>query len=116
MPRPPPSIGKSSKLRRCNISKRWYGRLCFPSVAFSLLADARRDKDFVIIARTEALIAGWGQDEALNRAHHYEEAGADCIFIHSKSSTPDEIVEFARRWDGNAPLVIVPTSYPSLTE
>ena len=78
--------------------------------------DARRDKDFVIIARTEALIAGWGQDEALNRAYHYEEAGADCIFIHSKSSTPDEIVEFARRWDGGAPLVIVPTSYPSLTE
>jgi phosphoenolpyruvate phosphomutase len=78
--------------------------------------EARRSKDLVVIARTEALIAGWGQEEALKRAHHYAEAGADCILVHSKSKTPDEVVEFARRWDGNVPLVIVPTNYPSLTE
>jgi len=78
--------------------------------------EARRNKDLVIIARTEALIAGLGQEEALKRAHHYEEAGADCILIHSKSKTPDEILEFISRWDGKAPLVIVPTNYPSLTE
>ncbi|MEZ5397223.1 MAG: isocitrate lyase/phosphoenolpyruvate mutase family protein [Bryobacterales bacterium] len=78
-------------------------------------ADARQGSDLVIIARTEALIAGWGVEEALSRAHHYAEAGADCILVHSKSKTPDEVVEFTKRWDGAAPLVIVPTSYPSLT-
>lgn len=78
--------------------------------------DARQDSDLVLIARTEALIAGWGVEEALSRAHHYVEAGADCILVHSKSKTPDEVVEFVEGWDGSAPLVIVPTSYPSLTE
>ena len=37
---------------------------------------ARRDPDLVIVARTEALIAGLGQDEALKRARAYEAAGA----------------------------------------
>jgi phosphoenolpyruvate phosphomutase len=76
----------------------------------------RRNPDLVIIARTEALIAGWGQEEALWRAHQYEDAGADCILIHSKSEQPDEILEFVSRWDGRAPLVLVPTNYPTLTE
>ena len=78
--------------------------------------DARQGSGLVIIARTEALIAGWGVEEALSRAHHYAEAGADCILVHSKSNPPDEVVEFVERWDGSAPLVIVPTSYPTLTE
>jgi phosphonopyruvate hydrolase len=78
--------------------------------------DTRKCQDFSIIARVEALIAGWSMDEALERAYRYAEAGADCILIHSKSKTPDEIVEFIRRWDGSAPLVIIPTNYPSLTE
>ena len=76
----------------------------------------RKDPDFMIVARIEALIAGQGQEEALKRGHAYEEAGADAILIHSKSKTPDEIVEFAKRWDGGVPIVIVPTVYPQLTE
>lgn len=78
--------------------------------------DTQNNKDFTIIARVEALIAGWGHEEALNRAHHYAEAGADCIFIHSKSKNPNEIIEFVTRWDGSVPLLLVPTNYPSLTE
>ncbi len=78
--------------------------------------DAQISKDFVVIARVEALIAGWGEEEALSRAHCYVEAGADCILIHSKSKAPDEIVGFVRSWDGQAPLVLVPTTYPQLTE
>ncbi len=78
--------------------------------------DTRKTNDFVIIARTEALIAGWGYEEALKRAYRYEDEGADCILVHSKSKTPDEIIEFINRWDGIAPLVIVPTSYPTITE
>jgi len=78
--------------------------------------DTQKSKDFVVIARVEALIAGWGQEEAVKRAHRYVEAGADCILIHSKSKTPDEIIEFVKAWDRSAPLVLVPTTYPSLTE
>ena len=69
----------------------------------------------MVIARVEALIAGWGQAEAMKRSLHYVEAGADCILIHSKQKAPDEILEFIRNWDQPTPLVLVPTNYPSLT-
>ena len=78
--------------------------------------DTQKAEDFVVIGRTEALIAVWGQEEALKRAHRYVEAGADCILVHSKSKTPDEVVEFVQAWDGSAPIVLIPTNYPSLTE
>ncbi len=77
--------------------------------------DARSDKGFVIVARTEALIAGLGQDEALKRARAYEAAGADMILVHSRQRTPDEIVAFVRAWDGKAPIALVPTAYPQMT-
>ncbi|WP_407175608.1 phosphonopyruvate hydrolase [Bradyrhizobium sp. STM 3562] len=76
----------------------------------------RSTPDFLVIARTEALIAGLGQAEALKRAAAYAAAGADMILIHSKQRTPDEVESFVRTWDGNAPIVIIPTSYPQLTE
>ncbi|MBI1244284.1 MAG: phosphonopyruvate hydrolase [Alphaproteobacteria bacterium] len=76
----------------------------------------RRDPDFLVIARDEALIAGLGQDEALRRSAAYEAAGADMILIHSKQTTPDEIVAFSRAWNGTVPLVIVPTAYPQMTD
>jgi hypothetical protein len=50
------------------------------------------------------------------RAQAYSEAGADMILVHSKQKTPDEIVAFARRWQGETRLVVVPTAYPDLTE
>jgi phosphoenolpyruvate phosphomutase len=77
--------------------------------------ESQRDEDFVVIARTEALIAGWGMEEALERTHAYAEAGADLILIHSKSKTPDEILEFCSRWSGRVPLVTVPTTYATIT-
>jgi phosphoenolpyruvate phosphomutase/phosphonopyruvate hydrolase len=79
-------------------------------------AAARRDGNFVLIARTEALIAGLGQEEATRRALAYEAAGADAILIHSKQRTPDEVLAFVRAWPGKVPLVLVPTAYPQLTE
>ncbi len=75
--------------------------------------DTQHDPDFSIVARVEALIAGWGMDEALRRAEAYRRAGADAILIHSKLSKADEILTFAREWAGRAPLVIVPTRYYS---
>ncbi|WP_272699780.1 phosphonopyruvate hydrolase [Desulfovibrio sp. Fe33] len=77
---------------------------------------ARRSPDFVIIARTEALIAGKGIEEALARADAYVEAGADMILVHSKSKSPDEILGFLDKWSGRVPVVLIPTSYPELTE
>ncbi|MFG0227952.1 phosphonopyruvate hydrolase [Achromobacter sp. 413638] len=77
---------------------------------------ARRDPDFCVIARCEALIAGLGQAEALARAAAYEEAGADAILIHSKQTAPDEVLAFVAAWQGRAPLVLVPTAYPQLRE
>src|SRR5689334_16414774 len=75
--------------------------------------DTQTDPHFSIVARVEALIAGWGMDEALKRAEAYRRAGADAILIHSRLSRPDEILAFAHEWAGRAPLVIVPTKYYS---
>lgn len=72
--------------------------------------------DLLVIARTEALIADLGLDEALKRGMAYAEAGADLLLVHSKRKTPDEIVAFTERWQGPIPLTIVPTAYPDLTE
>ena len=73
--------------------------------------DSQPDDDFVVVARTEALIAGHGLDAALARAEAYRHAGADAILVHSKAATADEVAAFAARWDGRAPLVVVPTTY-----
>jgi phosphoenolpyruvate phosphomutase len=77
---------------------------------------AQKHGDFMVIARVEALIAGWGQEEAQMRAHRYVDAGADAILIHSKSKDPQEIVQFVTDWDRDTPLVLVPTTYSTLKE
>ncbi len=74
---------------------------------------AQRDPDTFIIARTEALIAGWGEAEALKRAHAYADAGADAVLIHSKSKTLDELAHAAQQWNRDTPLVVVPTIFPT---
>lgn len=73
--------------------------------------DSQLDDDFQIVARVEALIAGWGMDEALKRAEAYHAAGADAILIHSKKSTADEVLTFTREWANRCPVVLVPTKY-----
>ena len=73
--------------------------------------DAARDDDFALVARTEALIAGWGLPEALRRSAAYVEAGADAILIHSAKATPEEVLAFRAEWGERAPVVIVPTKY-----
>jgi phosphonopyruvate hydrolase len=76
---------------------------------------ARIEAGPLVIARTEALIAGLGEAEALKRGAAYAEAGADAVLIHSKQKTPDEILSFCRAWPGRVPLVLVPTAYPQLS-
>ena len=76
--------------------------------------EAKQDENFLVIARIEALISGAGINEALKRATAYEKAGADAILIHSKQKTPKEVFEFVNEWDGNVPIVVVPTTYDSV--
>ncbi|HEU4502883.1 MAG TPA: isocitrate lyase/phosphoenolpyruvate mutase family protein [Nitrospira sp.] len=71
--------------------------------------------DFMVIARTEALIAGWGQEEALKRAEAYAEVGADAVLIHSKSKTFDELKTLYKAWSRRVPLVVVPTIFDQTT-
>ncbi len=79
--------------------------------------DKRLDSDFVVIARTEALIKGLGMDTALERTKEYAAAGAEAILIHHKGSDPESVLEFADRWYSteSAPLVCVPTTYNTVT-
>ena len=73
--------------------------------------DSQTDDDFVIVARTEALISGWPMEEALRRAHAYADAGADAVLIHSKKAHAREVFAFCERFGGRVPVVIVPTMY-----
>ena len=81
--------------------------------------DALRTKDFMIIARCESLILEQGMGEALMRCHAYVKAGADGIMIHSRKQDPAEILEFCDKFrvdDPTTPIVVVPTSFNSVTE
>ncbi|MBI3318543.1 MAG: isocitrate lyase/phosphoenolpyruvate mutase family protein [Candidatus Omnitrophica bacterium] len=69
--------------------------------------------DFLLIARTEALISGLGLEEALKRAGAYAQAGADALLIHSKAKSPQEVLAFTKSWKGKTPLVVVPTMFPN---
>ncbi|MDQ4146086.1 MAG: phosphoenolpyruvate mutase [Pseudomonadota bacterium] len=75
--------------------------------------DSQLDENFCIVARVEALVAGWGLEEALQRADAYRSAGADAILIHSTRSSADEVLAFAKHWENRLPLIIVPTRYYS---
>jgi len=79
---------------------------------------AQVTKEFMIIARIESLILDAGMEDALRRASAYIEAGADGIMIHSRKKDPSEIKEFVstfRKQDKNTPVVVVPTSFNSVT-
>ena len=81
--------------------------------------DIQVTDDFMIIARIESLILDAGMDDALKRAKAYLSAGADGIMIHSRRKDPTEIFEFCRRYNElgeKKPLVVVPSSFNSVTE
>jgi carboxyvinyl-carboxyphosphonate phosphorylmutase len=63
--------------------------------------DARSDRDFLIIARTDARTVH-GLDEALRRAEIYLRAGADILFVESPESV-EEMARIGRTFD--VPLV-----------
>lgn len=80
---------------------------------------AQKTKEFMICARIESLILERGMDDALERAFAFTAAGADAIMIHSRKKDPSEIFEFIemfRKKDDVTPIVLVPTSFNSVTE
>ncbi len=80
---------------------------------------AQKTKDFMICARIESLILEQGMDDALERAFAFVKAGADAIMIHSRKKDPAEIFEFVGKFrseDSSTPIVVVPTSFNTVTE
>tara|TARA_B100000674_G_scaffold489954_1_gene504820 strand:+ start:5610 stop:6911 length:1302 start_codon:yes stop_codon:yes gene_type:complete len=80
--------------------------------------DAQITDDFMIIARIESLILEQGMEDALTRANAYISSGADGIMIHSRHKDPAEIIEFMKKFrkkDKKTPVVVVPTSFNSVT-
>lgn len=80
---------------------------------------ALKTKEFLLIARIESLILEKGMEDALNRAFAFVNAGANGIMIHSRKKDPAEIFEFCEKFrekDASTPLVVVPTSFNSVTE
>ena len=80
---------------------------------------AQKTKDFMICARIESLILERGLDDSLSRAFAFVMAGADAVMIHSRQKEPDEIFSFLERFrekDNVTPVVLVPTSYNTITE
>ena len=65
--------------------------------------DARKTSDTLIIARTDAR-AVEGLQEAIDRAHTYEEAGADILFIEAPRSV-DELKVIRKSFHLNTPLL-----------
>jgi len=64
--------------------------------------DARRDRNFVIIARTDALeVNGW--DEVVRRARAYRAAGADLVFVDGIKNL-DDLKRYAEKL-GDLPLI-----------
>ena len=80
---------------------------------------AQKTSDFMICARIESLILERGMEDALTRAFAFTNAGADAIMIHSRKKDPAEIFEFVEKFrekDAVTPIVVVPTSFNSVTE
>ena len=80
---------------------------------------AQKTKEFMICARIESLILEQGMEDALERAFAFSEAGADAIMIHSRKKDPAEIIEFVHKFrekNTTTPIVVVPTSFNTVTE
>lgn len=80
---------------------------------------AQKTKEFMICARIESLILEQGMEDALTRAFAFSDAGADAIMIHSRKKDPAEIFEFVEKFrakNSTTSIVVVPTSFNTVTE
>jgi len=67
-----------------------------------------------IIARTEALVANMGVDEALKRSHEYVRHGASAVFAQTKDTTGNELINYITEWSCKTPVFIAPTLLPQV--
>lgn len=99
-------------------SSLYAGGRCLASVEehCARLRAARRaaeGHDAAVIARTEALVAGLGVDEALARASAFVEAGAQAVFVQAVGERgPGELLDFLRRWRWRTGVFVAPSRYP----
>lgn len=78
--------------------------------------------EFMVWARTEALIAKFPMEEALRRAEAYIRAGADGIVVQSVDPTGEEVLHlmknlqtFTRSWNKPVWFACIPTAYPQIS-
>jgi 2,3-dimethylmalate lyase len=60
-------------------------------------AEFRRDEEFVVIARTDAIAVN-GIDDAIERANRYAESGADIVFVEAPESV-EQLTRISREVD-----------------
>lgn len=89
-------------------------RMLLPAAVFAdRIAHVRNAaKDLLLVARTEALVAGMGAEEAIARATHYHQSGADLVFIQSSRETTEEYFRCVGMLDPAIPLLLTPTALP----
>ena len=76
--------------------------------------DAKKDKDFIIIARTDAIAAvGGGLEEALRRGKAYAAAGADLVFCEFPSPDIEAPRQFAKEMQKDFPNLPLFFNYSS---
>jgi phosphoenolpyruvate phosphomutase len=100
-----------------------FAAVAHPLVSIEEFADkiasgkaAQSGPDFMLFARTEAFIADHSLEEALERGYAYAEAGADAVLVHSRMERADQVLEFAAKWEGDVPLIAIPTTYHGVHE
>ncbi|MBQ1023938.1 isocitrate lyase/PEP mutase family protein [Micromonospora sp. C95] len=67
-----------------------------------------------IIARTEALVAGLGPEEAVRRLDRYADTGVDGLFVQANTRHADQLGEVLDRTAGRIPIVLAPTALPEV--
>lgn len=82
---------------------------------FSACREVVDKGDFLLIARTDAFIAGEQSEQVIERALCYAEAGADAVIVHSRASDVRQIAEFMAAWPGDCPIIVIPTTFPDVT-
>lgn len=75
----------------------------------------KRNPGLQLIARTEALIAGFTLEEAVNRGMAYSNAGADIILMHSRYQHHHQFERLRNAWKLEKPLAVVPTGALDIT-
>ncbi|MER5887197.1 alpha-hydroxy-acid oxidizing protein [Streptomyces sp. NPDC001941] len=100
--------------KRNSLDDRFGGRELLDPEAFagriSAMVAARRS--LKVIARTEALVAGMGAGEAVDRLRRYADAGADALFAQANRASADQLLTVVEQAAKLRPLVLAPTALP----